>query len=107
MKNEKTKAVIAYIFGLISGLIILLMKDSNKTTKLHAAQSITIFIGYYLINFIYGFIPFTIPFFEYILNGIYIVAIVIGIVKACSDDNPEIPVIGDLAKSIFKKQIDN
>lgn len=107
MKNEKTKSVIAYIFGLIGGLIILFMKDNERNTRFHATQSITIFIGYYLINFVYGFIPFTIPFFEYVLNGIYIIAIIIGIVKACSDENPEIPVIGDLAKAIFKKQIDN
>lgn len=106
MNNEKTKSVIAYIFGIIGGLIVLMMKDSERRTKLCAAQSITIFIAFYIIRFAYGFIPFNIPYFEYILNGIYIVAMIFGIVKACSDDDPEIPVIGDLATSIFKKQIE-
>lgn len=107
MNNEKTKSVIAYIFGLIGGLIVLLMKDSEKNTKVHAAQSIIIFLAYYIIKFAYGFIPFVIPYFEYIISGIYIIAIIIGIVNACNDNSPEIPIIGNIATSIFKKQIEN
>ena len=107
MNDEKTKSVIAYIFGLISGLIILLMKDTEERTKIHAAQSITIFLAYYIIKFAYGFIPFGIPYFEYILTAIYLVAIVTGIVKACNNDEPELPIIGNIAKNIFKKQIEN
>lgn len=107
VNNEKTKSVIAYLFGLISGLIILLMKDTEEKTRIHAAQSITIFLAYYIVKFAYGFIPFAIPYFEYILKGVYLVAIVTGMVKACSSDEPEIPVIGNIAKSIFKKQIEN
>lgn len=106
MNNEKTKSVISYIFGIIGGLIILMMKDSEKRTKTCAAQSITIFIMYYIIKFIYAFIPFNIPYFEYILSGVYIVTMIIGIVKACSDNNPEIPVIGNIATTLFKKQIE-
>lgn len=107
MNDEKTKSVLAYIFGLISGLIILLMKDTEEKTRIHAAQSITIFFAYYIIKFAYGFIPFGIPYFEYILTAVYLVAIVTGIVKACNSDEPEIPVIGNIAKNIFKKQIEN
>lgn len=107
MNEEKTKSVIAYIFGLISGLIILLMKDTEERTKIHAAQSITLFLAYYILKFAYGFIPFGIPYFEYIITAVYLVAVIIGIVKACNDADPEIPVIGNLAKIIFKKQIEN
>ena len=39
MNNEKTKSVLAYIFGLIGGLIVLMMKGSEKRTKICAAQS--------------------------------------------------------------------
>ncbi len=106
MNNEKTKSVIAYIFGIIGGLIILMMKDTEKNTKICAAQSITIFIMYYIIKFVYVFIPFNIPYFGYILSGVYIVAMVIGIVKACSDNDPKIPFVGDIATSLFKKQIE-
>ena len=107
MNNEKTKAVLAYLFGVIGGLIVLMMKDSERRTKICAAQSVTIFIVFFIIQFVSGFIPLSIPYFEYILNGIYVVAMIVGIVKACGDGEPEIPVIGDWATSIFKKQIEN
>ena len=106
MNNEKTKSVIAYIFGIIGGVVILLMKDTEQKTRIHAAQAITICLGYYILKIGYNFIPFGIPFFEYALTGIYFVLIAYGIVKACKDDEPELPVIGDLAKNIFKKQIE-
>ena len=106
MDNEKTKSVIAYIFGIISGVIILVMKETEQKTSIHAAQSITICLSYYILNIGYKFIPFGIPFFNYALTGIYFVAIIYGIVKACKDEEPELPVIGDLAKNIFKKQIE-
>jgi len=63
MNNEKTKSVLAYIFGLIGGLIVLMMKGSEKRTKICAAQSITIALIYYIVRVAYGFIPFNIPFF--------------------------------------------
>lgn len=107
MNKQKTRAIIAYIFSFIGGLIVLLMKDSERNTKIHAAQSITTFIAYYIIKFGYAVTPFTVPGFEYILSGMYLIIILIGIIKAYNDDAPEIPVIGDLATSIFKKQIEN
>ena len=91
MNNEKTKSVLAYIFGLIGGLIVLMMKGSEKRTKICAAQSITIALIYYIVRVAYGFIPFNIPFFDYIVSGLYLVASIIGIVKACNDnEEPEI-----------------
>ena len=107
MNKEKTKSILAYIFGIVGGLIVLMMKDSERRTKICAAQSITIFIAFFTIRFVFGFIPLSIPYLEYILDGIYAVAIIGGIVKACGDGEPEIPVIGDWAKLIFKKQIEN
>lgn len=107
MNNEKTKSVLAYIFGLIGGLIVLMMKGSEKRTKICAAQSITIALIYYIVRVAYGFIPFNIPFFDYIVSGLYLVASIIGIVKACNDnEEPEISGIGEIAKSLFKKQIE-
>ncbi len=107
MTNEKTKSVIAYLFGIIGGIIILVMKDTEKNTRIHASQSITIFLIFYIIKFLYPFIPFGIPYFEYILTAFYLITIVTGMVKACNSNNPDIPIIGNIAKNIFKKQIEN
>lgn len=105
--NDKTKGVLAYIFGFISGLIMLVMKENSKTVKLHGAQSVTIWGLYFIISMAYNFIPFNIPGFEVILYVAYFALIIMGIVKAAKDQEPELPVIGDIAKSIFKKQIES
>ena len=105
--SEKGKAILAYIFTWIGGLIVLFgMKDNEKNTKIHAAQAIVIGIGYMLIYAIYRFIPVYIPFFSTVVYGLYIVLVIIGIVKANKGEDPELPVVGGIAKSIFGKKID-
>ena len=105
--SEKGKCIIAYIFGWIGGLIILFaIKDNERNTKFHAAQSIVLSVGYFVLSFAYILIPLYIPFFTTALWTIYMVGFVMGIVKASKNDNPELPVIGKIAKAIFGKKIE-
>lgn len=102
--TDKTKGILIYILGWLGGLIFLLQKDSSQTTKLHAAQAIVASAGYIILNILSGFIP--IPFISTILSVLYLVIMISGIVKVCQENsNPEIPVIGNIAKSIFGKTI--
>lgn len=102
--TDKTKGVLAYIFSFIGGLIFLLSKDSSKNVKMHAAQSIVIFLGYLILTIIYNLLPY-IPMLSTAIYVVYIVAIIFGIVKVCKEEDPELPVIGEVAKQIFGKQI--
>lgn len=105
--SEKAKAILAYLFGWIGGLIVLFaVKDNERNTKFHAAQSIVLSGGYFLISTIYSFIPLRIPFFSTALWIIYIIGIIMGIVKANKEEDPELPVLGGLTNSIFGKKID-
>ncbi len=105
--SEKGKCILAYIFTWIGGLIVLYgMKDNERNTKLHAAQAIVIGIGYMILIGIYNFIPVYIPFFSRIIYGLYAVLVIIGIVKANKEDDPELPVVGKIAMSLFGKKID-
>ncbi len=105
--SEKGKAILAYIFTWVGGLIVLFgMKDNTRNTKIHAAQAIVIGIGYMIIYAIYRFIPVYIPFFSTIIYALYVVLVIIGIIKASKEDDPELPVVGKIAMSIFSKKID-
>ena len=100
--SEKGKAILAYIFTWVGGLIVLFgIKDNEKNTKLHAAQAIVIGVAYMIILII-----IYIPFFSTIIYGLYIACVIMGIIKANNEQNPEIPVIAGIAKSIFGKKID-
>ena len=104
--SEKGKSILAYLLGWIGGLIVLYgMKDNEKNTKVHAAQSIIISALYCIIIFAYQYIPVTIPFFSTALWALYILCIIFGIVKANKEEDPELPVVGGLANSIFGKKI--
>lgn len=105
--SEKTKAILAYLCGWIGGLVVLfVVKDNERNTKFHAAQAIVIGVGYLLITLIYRYIPIVIPFFSTILWAIYIIAIIMGISKANREEEPELPIIGDIAKSVFSAKIE-
>ena len=82
------------------------MKDNTKNTKMHAAQAIVIGVGYFVISIVYSFLPITIPFFTTIMSGLYWVLIIMGIIKANKEEDPELPVVGNIAKSIFSKKIE-
>lgn len=105
--SEKGKAILAYIFTWVGGLIVLFgIKDNEKNTKLHAAQAIVIGVAYMIILIIYRIIPIYIPFFSTIIYGLYIACVIMGIIKANNEQNPEIPVISNIVKSIFGKKIE-
>lgn len=105
--SEKGKCILAYIFTWIGGLIVLfVIKDNERNTKIHAAQAIVIGIGYMIIVGVYRFIPIYIPFFSKMIYGLYAVCVIIGIVKANKEEDPELPVVGGIARSIFGKKID-
>ena len=104
--SEKAKCILSYLFGWIGGLVVLYaVKDNEKNTKIHAAQAITLSLGYTIVLIIYSFIPFRIPFFGTALRIIYIIGIIMGIAKANKEEEPELPVIGNVAQSIFDKKI--
>lgn len=105
--SEKGKCILAYVFTWVGGLIVLFgIKDNERNTKIHAAQAIVIGVGYMVLVAIYNFIPVYIPFFSKILYGLYAVLVIIGIVKANKAEDPELPVVGKIATSIFSKKID-
>lgn len=103
--NEKGKCILAYLFSWIGGLIVLYgLKDNERNTRYHAAQAIILGFGYMILAIISNFLP--IPFLGTIIWVVYLVAIVFGIIKACNGDDPELPVVGQLAQSMFGKKIE-
>ena len=105
--TEKGKCILSYIFGWIGGLIVLFaIKDNEKNTKFHAAQAIVLSGGYFIIQLLYSMLPIYIPFLNTALWVVYIIGIIMGISKANKEENPELPAIGGIAKSIFGKIID-
>ena len=106
--NEKGKAIISYIFGWVGGLIVLYgMKDNTRETNIHAAQAIvsSVLIEGIAIISMFTFVIVIIPFLPIILSVLSILITIFGIIKAVNEEEPELPILGDMAKSIFKSKI--
>lgn len=107
--TEKTKGVIAYLFGLIGGLIILFgYKDSTRETKVHAAQAITLWIAYFILNIAASLIANAtgLGLVSTVVNLGYWVIAIMGCVKAYNEQEYTLPIITENALKIFAKQID-
>jgi len=80
---ERWERVLAYVFGWISGLILLLVEQRNQTVRRHAAQSVVIFGALSLIGFIAAILAGAfgaIPLVGLVLGGIF--GVIAGAAKA-------------------------
>lgn len=80
---ERWERVLAYVFGWVSGLILLLVEQRNQTVRRHAAQSVVIFGILSLVGLVlailaggFGIIPLLGP----VLAGFF--GLIAGAVKA-------------------------
>lgn len=104
---QNVRGVLAYLFGVIGGAIVLYaFKDNDSRTKFNACQSMVISIVSIVTSFVLGLIPYVGSFAAGIISILLCVCAIIGIVKAYKEEDCELPVISDLTRKIFKKQLD-
>jgi uncharacterized membrane protein len=102
-------ALLAYLFGWISGLIFFLIEKDNKYVRFHALQSIllnvamiVIYIGLVIVSIVLRIIPvlgaiiagllwLLIPF-------VFLAAVIILMIKAYQGEMFKLPIIGDIAE---------
>ena len=104
---QNVRGVLAYLFGVIGGAVVLYaFKDNDSRTKFNACQSIVISLISIVASLVLGFIPYVGSFAASIISILLFVCSIIGIVKAYKEEDCEFPVISDLTRNIFKKQLD-
>ena len=127
--DQKVRGLLAYLFGWLGGLIILLsFKDNTKLTNQHAAQScvfyvvyLIICIGLWVINFIISLlmsiadngaiaiicmiISLLIWLVCMVLSVAGIAFKIIGMIKEYKEKEFNVPVVSNLAQKIFKSKL--
>ena len=95
--SENTAALIAYLFGWLSGLIIFLLEKDSRFVRFHALQSLMFFGGMSLILTILGRVP-VVGVLAITAGGILsFVYWVLGMIKAYRGELYRFPVVGELA----------
>lgn len=101
--KQNVRGLLAYLFGWIGGLVVLLAcKDNDERTKFNACQSIVISGGNTIISIVLRFIPY-VGFIASIISILAFILSLVGMIKAYKEQEYEIPVISDLTRNIFSK----
>lgn len=108
--NQNVRGVLAYILGIIGAAIVLAAyKDNDSRTKFNCYQSITISLISIVAGLALGILGSFLGFFAFVswlVSVLLFVCAIIGAVKAYKEEDCELPVISDLTRNIFKKQLD-
>jgi uncharacterized membrane protein len=111
--DSNIAAMLAYMFGWVSGLILFLIEKDDKKVRFAAMQSIvfsvTLMVGYWVLGFIVGMLALATfgigALFVFIFPILGIGALVVWImlmVKAYQGEEWELPVIGKIARNFIK-----
>lgn len=100
-------ALLAYLFGWLSGLIFYLIEKENKFVRFHAVQSMAVFGGLFVlsaINTFFGAIIFQWRFsaltsmVAVVLGVVSLVVWIILLIKAYQGEKIKMPIAGDIAE---------
>ncbi len=106
-KSDLGKGLISYLLGWIGGLIVIsAMKNNTKNDIMNAAQGIVISIANIVVSIASAFVSNYIPFFSLGVSILFLTITIIAIVNVINDKDPKLPVIGDIAESMFAGQLE-
>ena len=99
--EENVACALCYVLTWFTGLIFYLVEKENKNVRFHAMQSLLLFIGVFIIYFVFSWMLFFIPFMWMLLSLfgllVFILWIVL-IIKAYQGEKFKLPIIGDMAE---------
>ncbi len=99
--NKNTAGAMAYVLGPISGVIFLVI-EKDAYVRFHAMQSIVVFVGLFILQFILGFTIFLLPLIP-LVGIVSFVLWLILIYKAWQGEKWEVPLLGKFAKQLAEK----
>lgn len=95
--DENIAALISYIGGFVTGIIFFFLEKDNKFIRFHALQSTILTVGWLIIKYVLGAIPFIGWLLVLLVNGLVLAIWIVCMVKAYQKQTFKLPVIGDLA----------
>ena len=99
--NKNTAGALAYVLGPITGVIFLVI-EKDAYVRFHAMQSIVVFIGLSILQFILGFTIFLLPLVPLVGIVTFVLWLIL-IYKAWQGEKWEVPFFGKFAKQLAEK----
>ena len=94
--QPNVSALLAYVLGLVTGIVFLLLEKDNRFVKFHAVQSIAFSVALSLISVVASFTPFLAPLALGLVQLAGLVVWILLMLKAYQGKWYRLPVVGDI-----------
>jgi uncharacterized membrane protein len=101
--DENVAALLTYVFGLVTGILFLVIEKESKFVRFHAFQSILISAAFIILNMVLGFIPIIGWLISLLLSPVGFILWLILLYQAYQGKWFKLPVIGDYAEEQSNK----
>lgn len=101
--NQNVLGAIAYLFGFISGIILLIVEKNNKYVRFHAMQSTIVFLGIFVVSFVVEYIPLLNVIVSPLLWIVSLILWILLMVKAFQGETYKLPYVGKIAEDQLAK----
>jgi uncharacterized membrane protein len=101
--DENIEGLLAYLLGALTGIIFLILEKDSDFVRFHAMQSTITFIGIWVLQVIFAFIPYIGGLISWLLGLLGLVFWIVGMVKAYQGERYKFPIVGDLAEQWLGK----
>ena len=107
--NRNLVAVLSYLLGFVTGIVILLVEKEDRFIRFHAMQSTVLFGGLFVVNILVDIIFGELPLLSLLATLINTLILIVGvvvwlvsIVKAYQGEMFKWPIAGDFAEKRVK-----
>ena len=99
--KKETAGALSYVLGPVTGVIFLII-DKDPFVKFHAMQSIVVFIGLFMLQWILGLTIILLPLVPLVSLLAFVLWLLL-IYKAWMGNEWEVPFIGKFVRQMVKK----
>lgn len=96
--DENVAALLCYVLGWVSGLVLFLVEKDNDAVRFHAMQSMITFGGVTILSIVFGALYMPGLWLSQIIGLLGIAMWILLMVKAYQGERYRLPVIGDIAE---------
>lgn len=95
--NQNIAGLLAYIAGVVSGIIFLVIEKENTFVRFHAYQSIMVTVGLFILSIGLSFVPLVGWIISLLLAPVGFILWIVCMYKAYQGEVFKLPIVGEMA----------
>jgi len=100
--DENVAGLLCYVFGIVTGVIFMLIEKENRFVRFHALQSIFVSAAIIVLNIAVNLVPLLGMLISFLLSAAAFILWIVLMVKAYQGQMFKLPIIGDMAEKQLK-----